>query len=93
MRGPGRSRICGRLLNAGPVSASHPFGRLTIGTDDESSGLVTRGAVRDFYDAYYRPERAVLIVVGESIRPRSRPRSRPASATGPAAARRATRRR
>ncbi len=42
----------------------HPYARLTIGTDAEiQSGKTSR--LRDFYDAYYRPERAVLIVVGD----------------------------
>ena len=42
----------------------HPFARLTVGTsDDIKTGTVA--ALRAFYDAYYRPERAVLIVVGD----------------------------
>jgi zinc protease len=42
----------------------HPFARLTVGTsNDIKTGTVA--ALRTFYDAYYRPERAVLVVVGD----------------------------
>jgi zinc protease len=42
----------------------HPFARLTIGRTDVVDNA-TPAQLRTFYDAYYRPERAVLVVVGD----------------------------
>jgi zinc protease len=41
----------------------HPYGRSTIGTES-SVEVVTREDLQRFYAAYYRPNNAVLIVVG-----------------------------
>ena len=66
----------------------HPYARLTIGTDqDIETGTVRR--LRDFYDAFYRPERAVLVVVGDvdpaAIEARIKARFAGWSGRGPAA--------
>ena len=42
----------------------HPFARSPIGRDDVIESA-TPAQLRAFYDAYYRPERAVLVVVGD----------------------------
>ncbi len=42
----------------------HPYARPTIGRD-EVIEHATPAQLRAFYDAYYRPERAVLVVVGD----------------------------
>ena len=42
----------------------HPYGRPTIGTE-ASLKQITRGDVTRFYDTYYRPNNATLIVVGD----------------------------
>lgn len=42
----------------------HPYGRPPIGLRNVIE-TVTPETVRGFYDAYYRPERAVLVVVGD----------------------------
>ena len=44
--------------------AAHPYGHPSNGTI-ESVGKLTRGDIAAFYDAYYRPNNAVLIVVGD----------------------------
>jgi zinc protease len=47
--------------------SDHPYGRPTVGTE-ASVKAVTRGDVRGYYDEYYRPNNATLIVVGD-VRP------------------------
>jgi zinc protease len=42
----------------------HPFARSPIGRR-EAIARLSAGAARGFYEAYYRPERAVLVVVGD----------------------------
>lgn len=42
----------------------HPYGRPLNGTDS-STVLLSRDRVRGFYDAFYRPEHARLLVVGD----------------------------
>ena len=42
----------------------HPYARLPIGRTDVVENA-TPAQLRAFYDAYYRPERAVLVVVGD----------------------------
>lgn len=59
--GPGQR--LGEALLAVQVG-DHPVGRSPIGTS-EVIRTATPARIRDFYDAYYRPERAVLLVVGE----------------------------
>jgi Predicted Zn-dependent peptidases len=44
--------------------ADHPYGHPSNGTI-ESIGKLSRGDITAFYDAYYRPNNAVLIVVGD----------------------------
>lgn len=44
--------------------ANHPYGHPANGTI-ESIGKLSRGDITAFYDAYYRPNNAVLIVVGD----------------------------
>lgn len=53
----------GRALS-GMVYGDHPFGRPTIG-DREVIAKAPVSRVRDYYEAYYRPERSVLVVVGD----------------------------
>ncbi|MDP3737412.1 MAG: insulinase family protein [Hyphomonadaceae bacterium] len=43
----------------------HPYARSPIGLRDVVS-TVTPAQIRKFYDAYYRPERATLIVIGDT---------------------------
>lgn len=43
---------------------NHPYGRPVIGWRDEMMGL-TRGDAIAWYDAYYSPDRAVLILAGD----------------------------
>jgi zinc protease len=47
--------------------SDHPYGRPTLGTE-ASVKAITRGDVRGYYDEYYRPNNATLIVVGD-VRP------------------------
>jgi predicted Zn-dependent peptidase len=42
----------------------HPYGHPAMGTE-ESTKAVTRTEVKNFYDTYYRPNNATLIVVGD----------------------------
>lgn len=42
----------------------HPYGRPPIGLRSVIEA-VTAGQIRAFYDAYYRPERATLVIVGD----------------------------
>ncbi len=42
----------------------HPFARAPIGRDEVIENAPA-GRLRDFYDAYYRPERATVIVAGD----------------------------
>jgi predicted Zn-dependent peptidase len=42
----------------------HPYGRPLNGTDS-STALLSRERVRGFYDAFYRPNHATLLVVGD----------------------------
>ena len=42
----------------------HPYGHTATGTE-ESTRSITRADVKGFYDAYYRPNNATLIVVGD----------------------------
>jgi zinc protease len=42
----------------------HPLARAPIGRDEVILGAPVQ-RMRDFYDAYYRPERAIVIVVGD----------------------------
>ena len=42
----------------------HPYGRPTIGLRSVIE-TVTPATIRGFYDAYYRPERATLLIVGD----------------------------
>lgn len=44
--------------------AEHPYGRSLIGTE-ASTRRITRADVRRFYDSYFRPNNATLIVVGD----------------------------
>jgi zinc protease len=44
--------------------ADHPYGRPTIGTE-ATLKQITRADVRRFYDTYYRPNNATLIIVGD----------------------------
>jgi zinc protease len=46
------------------VYGSHPYGRPTEGTE-ASVPTITRDDILAFYQAYYRPNRAVLAVVGD----------------------------
>ena len=43
---------------------SHPYGR-PLGGNDSSTLRLTRGRVKSFYDAYYRPNVAQLLIVGD----------------------------
>lgn len=56
-----------QTLQTGLMAAQvgeHPYGRPTIGRR-EVIEAAPPARIRAFYDAYYRPERAVLLVVGE----------------------------
>jgi predicted Zn-dependent peptidase len=44
--------------------AAHPYGRPLNGTDS-STALLSRDRVRRFYEAFYRPDHARLLVVGD----------------------------
>ncbi|HYD53282.1 MAG TPA: pitrilysin family protein [Gemmatimonadaceae bacterium] len=56
--------IADQVYNALLFGAEHPYGRPTIGTE-ASLKQITRADVRTFYDRYYRPNNATLIVVGD----------------------------
>ncbi|HEX2780240.1 MAG TPA: pitrilysin family protein [Gemmatimonadaceae bacterium] len=43
---------------------AHPYGRPPMGTE-QSTTAITRSDIRRFYDTYYRPNNATLIVVGD----------------------------
>lgn len=59
--GPGVAISAAQLAAEFP---GHPYARPTIGRD-EVIEHATPPQLRAFYDAYYRPERAVLVVVGD----------------------------
>jgi predicted Zn-dependent peptidase len=44
--------------------AAHPYGRPATGTE-QSTSAITGSDVRRFYESYYRPNNATLIVVGD----------------------------
>jgi zinc protease len=46
------------------VYGAHPYGRPTEGTE-ASVPIITRDDILAFYQAYYRPNRAILAVVGD----------------------------
>ncbi|WP_395702726.1 M16 family metallopeptidase [Aquabacterium sp.] len=56
----------GRLFNALPVEnfALHPYRRPVVGSIEDLNAA-TLDDVRRFHDTYYRPDNAVLIVVGD----------------------------
>lgn len=60
-RGPEIANVAYSSLLFG---AEHPYGRSLIGTE-ASTRQITRADVRRFYDTYFRPNNATLIVVGD----------------------------
>ena len=60
-RGPA---IADRVFNDVVFGAKHPYGRPTGGTE-ASTDAISRASVQRFYDTYYRPNNAVLVVVGD----------------------------
>jgi zinc protease len=56
--------IADRAYNEIVFGSEHPYGRPLIGTE-ASTRAITRADVRRFYDTYYRPNNATLIVVGD----------------------------
>src|SRR5690606_1099703 len=63
-RGPA---IAARVFNQVVFGATHPYGRALTGTES-STTAITRADVESFYRTYYRPNNAVLVVVGD-VRP------------------------
>jgi predicted Zn-dependent peptidase len=53
-----------KVFNIVAEGADHPYGRPTAGTL-ESIGALTRDDITGFYDSFYRPNNAVVIVVGD----------------------------
>ncbi len=56
--------IADRVFNLMAYGESHPYGHPASGTPASIEG-VTRDEITGFYDRYYRPNNAVLIVVGD----------------------------
>jgi zinc protease len=56
--------IADRAYNEIVFGAGHPYGRPLTGTES-STRAISRADVRRFYDSYYRPNNATLIVVGD----------------------------
>ncbi len=63
-RGPA---IADRAFASIVYGAGHPYGRPTSGTET-TVAAITQADVRRFYDTYFRPNNATLIVVGD-VRP------------------------
>ncbi len=63
-RGPA---IADRVFNEVVFGTRHPYGRPPTGTESSTSAI-TRADVQSFYDTWYRPNNAVMIVVGD-VRP------------------------
>lgn len=60
-RGPA---IADRVFNEVVYGPRHPYGRLLTGTE-QSTALITRSDIAEFYQSYYRPNNSVLIVAGD----------------------------
>jgi len=56
--------IADRVFASVLYGSVHPYGHPATGTE-ESTKAITRSDVKAFYDAYYRPNNATLIVVGD----------------------------
>ncbi len=56
--------IAGEVYSRLLYGVNHPYGRTAIGTRTSVEG-VTNDEVRRFYETYYRPNNAALIVVGD----------------------------
>lgn len=56
--------IAGALFSSTLFGDQHPYGRNSIGTK-QSLDALTSAQVRAFYDRYYRPNNATVIVVGD----------------------------
>ena len=56
--------IADRVFASVLYGNGHPYGRPPTGTE-ESTKAMTRAEVKAFYDSYYRPNSATLIVVGD----------------------------
>ena len=56
--------IADRVYAAALYGSTHPYGRPATGTE-QSTKAITAADVRRFYQTYYRPNNATLIVVGD----------------------------
>ena len=56
--------IADRVFASVLYGSVHPYGHTATGTE-ESTKAITRADVKAFYDAYFRPNNATLIVVGD----------------------------
>lgn len=56
--------IADRVFASVVYGTTHPYGHPAVGTET-STKAISRGDVKGFYDAYYRPNNATLIVVGD----------------------------
>lgn len=56
--------IADRVFASVLYGNTHPYGHQAVGTE-ESTRAITRADVKTFYDTYYRPNNATLIVVGD----------------------------
>ncbi len=65
--------IADKVFNLVVYGQDHPYGRPNAGTL-ESVGAITRADVVGFYQRFYRPNNAVLIVVGDATLARLVPR-------------------
>jgi zinc protease len=59
-----RARDIADRVFASVLYGTHPYGQPAIGTE-ASTKAITRSDVRRYYDSYYRPNNATLIVVGD----------------------------
>jgi len=64
--------VLGEKVREALVGKEHPYGRPLIGYEDDISGLTHQEAL-DFYDKYYYPNNAILVLAGDISKEEAKP--------------------